>query len=229
MMATARGIVKKTPLGAFSRPRPSGIIAVNLDPDDSLIGCALSSGSDEVILATRRGLAIRFSEQNVRAMGRTARGVKGISLGRDDQVVAMAIAKPSGTLLTVCENGYGKRTAFDQYRLQGRGGKGVINIRTTQRNGQVVGLKTVTDEDELMMITVNGMMLRTPIAGVRVIGRATQGVRLIRPQQGDKVVAVARIAKDQHESNGQQGPDDEQQDAPERPENDDAEPQTGEK
>jgi len=229
MMATARGIVKKTPLGAFSHPRPSGIIAVNLDADDSLIGCALSSGNDEVILATRRGLAIRFAEQNVRAMGRTARGVKGIALGRDDQVVAMAIAKPSGTLLTVCENGYGKRTAFDQYRLQGRGGKGVINIRTTQRNGQVVGLKTVTDEDELMMITVNGMMLRTPIAGVRVIGRATQGVRLIRPQQGDKVVAVARIAKDQYESNGQQGPDDEQQDAPERQENDDAEPQTGEK
>jgi len=211
MMATARGIVKKTPLGAFSHPRPSGIIAMNLDAADSLIGCALSSGNDEVILATRRGLAIRFAEQNVRAMGRTARGVKGISLGRDDQVVAMAIAKPAGTLLTVCENGYGKRTAFDEYRLQSRGGKGVINIRTTQRNGQVVGLKTVTDEDELMMITVNGMMLRTPIAGVRVIGRATQGVRLIRPQQGDKVVAVARIAKDQYEPNGQQGDDDEPQ------------------
>jgi DNA gyrase subunit A len=201
VMATARGVIKKTPLGAFSHPRPSGIIAINLDAADSLIGCALTGGQDEVILGTRNGLSIRFREEDVRAMGRAARGVKGIALTRDNEVVDMAIVTSSQDLLTVCENGYGKRTAVDEYRLQSRGGKGVINIRTTERNGKVVAVKSVTDEDELMMITAKGMMLRTAIANMRVIGRATQGVRLIRLEEGDKLVAVARIAQDQLETN----------------------------
>jgi len=199
VMATGHGVIKKTPLGAFSHPRPSGIIAINLDAADSLIGCDLTEGQDEVILGTRNGLSIRFREEDVRAMGRTARGVKGITLARDDEVVDMAIVNASQDLLTVCENGYGKRTAVDEYRLQSRGGKGVINIRTTERNGKVVAVRSVTDEDELMMITAKGMMLRTAIANTRVIGRATQGVRLIRLEQGDKLVAVARIAQDQLE------------------------------
>ncbi|HUW81632.1 MAG TPA: DNA gyrase subunit A [Phycisphaerae bacterium] len=199
VMATARGVIKKTPLGAFSHPRPSGIIAVDLDAADSLIGCAVTGGRDEILLGTRGGLSIRFREDDVRAMGRAARGVKGIALARDDEVVDMAVVNASRTLLTVCENGYGKRTAVDEHRLQSRGGKGVINIRTTERNGKVVAVKSVTDQDELMMITTKGMMLRTAIANMRVIGRATQGVRLIRLEEGDKLVAVARIAEDQLE------------------------------
>jgi len=224
VMATARGVIKKTPLGAFSHPRPSGIIAVNLDAADSLIGCAVTGGQDEIILGTRSGLSIRFREEGVRAMGRTARGVKGIALARDDEVVDMAIVNASQNLLTVCENGYGKRTARDEYRLQSRGGKGVINIRTTERNGKVVAVKSVTDEDELMMITAKGMMLRTAIANTRVIGRATQGVRLIRLEQGDKLVAVARIAQDQlepHENSAGQSEspeNDPQQGDPSQPE-----------
>ena len=199
-MATGHGVIKKTPLGAFSHPRPSGIIAINLDAADSLIGCALTGGQDEIILGTHNGLSIRFREEDVRAMGRAARGVKGIALARDDEVVDMAIVNASQDVLTVCENGYGKRTAVDEYRLQSRGGKGVINIRTTERNGKVVAVKSVTDEDELMMITAKGMMLRTAIANMRVIGRATQGVRLIRLEEGDKLVAVARVAQDQLET-----------------------------
>lgn len=194
--ATANGTVKKTALGAYSRPRPSGIIAISLDPDDSLINVALVSDQDEVVLGTRQGMAVRFNQTDVRAMGRAAGGVRGITLKRDDIVVDMAIIRPKMSLLTVCENGYGKRTEIEEYRLQKRGGSGVINIKTTERNGEVVALRSVTDSDELMLITANGIMLRTPISETREIGRATQGVRLIRLDEGDKVVSVARVAKD---------------------------------
>lgn len=198
--ATANGTVKKTALGAYSRPRPSGIIAISLDPDDSLINVALVSDQDEVVLGTRQGMAVRFNQTDVRAMGRAAGGVRGITLKRDDIVVDMAIIRPEMSLLTVCENGYGKRTEIEEYRLQKRGGSGVINIKTTERNGEVVALRSVTDSDELMLITANGIMLRTPISETREIGRATQGVRLIRLDEGDKVVSVARVAKDEVES-----------------------------
>ncbi|MFH1419080.1 MAG: DNA gyrase subunit A [Planctomycetota bacterium] len=195
--ATAKGTVKKTALGAFSRPRPSGIIAIGLDPDDSLINVELSEEDDQVVLGTRQGIAIRFDQGGVRAMGRTAAGVKGITLKRDDRVVDMAVIRPGMSLLTVCENGFGKRTDIDEYRFQKRGGGGVINIRTTDRNGEVVALRAVRDEDELMLITSKGIMLRTAISQTREIGRATQGVRLIRLDEGDKVVSVARIAEDE--------------------------------
>ena len=200
VMATAGGTIKKTPLSAFSHPRATGIIAISLDPDDELIGCERTSGHDQVVLATRDGLAIRFEEEKVRPMGRSARGVRGIRLERDDRVVDMVVVDPGATLLTVCENGYGKRTDFDEYRVTGRGGKGVINIRTTERNGKVVALRTVTDDDELMMITAGGIMLRTGLREIRTIGRATQGVRLIRPDEGDKVVAVARIVTEDEDA-----------------------------
>jgi DNA gyrase subunit A len=194
--ATAKGTVKKTALGSFSHPRPSGIIAIDLDPDDSLINVGLTEESDEIVLGTRLGMAIRFQQSDVRAMGRAAAGVKGLTLKRDDQVVDMVVIRPGMDVLTVCENGFGKRTDIEEYRLQKRGGSGVINIRATERNGVVVALRAVRDEDELMLITANGIMLRTAVSQTREIGRATQGVKLIRVEEGDKVVSVARIAKE---------------------------------
>jgi len=193
VMATGAGIIKKTPLNAFAHVRSNGIIAISLTPDDNLIGVAITSGKDEIILATREGMSIRFSEGNVRAMGRTARGVKGITLRKDDGVVALAVGEPKATILTVCEHGHGKRTETGEYRRQSRGGVGVINIKTTERNGKVVAVKTVTDEDELMLVTANGIVIRLALKDIRAIGRNTQGVRMIRLDEGDKLVAVARL------------------------------------
>lgn len=197
--ATAKGIIKKTPLQAYSRPRNNGIIALKLDDDDSLIDVSLTSGEDRVVLGTADGQAIRFSEQDVRAMGRTARGVKGMALGPGDQVVDMVVERSGASLLTVCEKGFGKRTDFDAYRITRRGGKGVINIRVTERNGHVVALKAVEDDEEVMMITANGITIRTDLSAVREIGRATQGVKMMRVDAGDRVAAVARIAKEDEE------------------------------
>ena len=197
--ATEKGVVKKTPLTAFSNPRPSGIQAILRDPDDSLIKVSLTSGEDEIVLGTRQGMACRFRESDVRAMGRTARGVRGIRLERDDLVIDMIVVQPGKSVLTVCENGHGKRTDIDEYRLTRRGGKGVINIRTTERNGLVVALRAVTDEDALILITASGNLMRMPLRELREIGRATQGVRLIRVAEDDKVVAVARVVSEQEE------------------------------
>lgn len=197
MFATQKGTVKKTALGAFSRPRPSGIIAISIDPDDELINVELTNGQEEVVLATRNGMAVRFNESDVRAMGRQAAGVKGLTLKGDDILVDMAVARAGVSLLTVCENGFGKRTPIDEYRLQHRGGSGVINIKATDRNGKVVAMRAVVDTDELMMITANGIMLRTSVSEFRDIGRATQGVRMIRVDDGDRVVAVARVAPEE--------------------------------
>jgi DNA gyrase subunit A len=197
--ATAKGTVKKTPMNAFSRPRPSGIIAISLDADDSLINVERTSGEHEIVLGSRDGMAIRFQESDVRAMGRSAHGVRGMNLEADDTVVAMVAIQPGMSVLTVCENGYGKRTDISEYRKTRRGGKGVINIKTTDRNGRVVAIKAVIDDDELMLITAKGMMLRTDLTAVREIGRATQGVRLIRLDEGDKVVAAAKLARDEDE------------------------------
>lgn len=199
LFATGKGTVKKTALAAFSRPRPSGIIAITLDDDDSLIGVALTDADDEVVLGTRDGMAIRFKEADVRAMGRVAAGVKGITLKGDDAVVGMAAIRPGMSLLTVCEKGFGKRTDIEEYRLQKRGGGGVINIRTTERNGKVVALRAVTDSDELMLITAQGIMLRTGVSSLRSIGRATQGVTIMRPDDDDQVVSVAKIVADEDE------------------------------
>ena len=217
--ATAKGTVKKTPTAAFSRPRPSGIIAVSLDADDELINVERTTGHNEIVLGTRRGMAVRFDEGDVRAMGRGARGVRGMTLGRDDAVVSMVAIDPGSSLLTVCENGYGKRTGLEEYRKTRRGGKGVINIKTTARNGPVVTIQAVDDDDELMLITLNGMMLRTDLTAIREIGRATQGVRLIRLDGRDKLVAVARIAPDDNdvEVPKSPGPDDAPEHSPNKP------------
>ena len=197
--ATEKGVVKKTPLIAFSNPRPSGIQAITLDPDDSLIKVSLTSGEDQVVLGTRQGMACRFKEDDVRAMGRTARGVRGITLARDDLVIDMVVIQPGVSVLAVCENGYGKRTVVDEYRLTRRGGKGVINIRVTERNGQVVALRAVTDDDSLILITSKGNLMRMRLADLREIGRATQGVRLIRVEEDDRVVAVASVVSEKEE------------------------------
>jgi DNA gyrase subunit A len=195
---TAKGTVKKTPLEQYSRPRADGIIAINLDEGDTLVGVDLTTGENEVILATREGQAVRFNESDVRSMGRGATGVRGVNLADDDVVVDMAVARTGQDLLTVCENGFGKKTPLEEYRLTRRGGKGVINIKISERNGKVVALKAVDDADELVMITQEAQMLRTAVSELRGIGRATQGVRLIRVDEGDRVVAVARFIKDEN-------------------------------
>ena len=201
--ATAKGTVKKTPIAAYNRPRPSGIIAITLDADDELINVERTTGDNEIVLGTRKGMALRFRESDVRAMGRSARGVRGMTLSGDDTVVSMVAIEPGSSVLTVCENGYGKRTNIEEYRKTRRGGKGVINIKTTERNGDVVAIQAVNDDSEMMFITAEGMMLRTDLTAVRKIGRATQGVSLIRLDPGDKVVAVAGIAPD--EDDGAEG------------------------
>ena len=200
--ATAKGTVKKTPVGAYSRPRANGIIAISLDADDTLINVERTSGENEIVLGSREGMAVRFQEGNVRAMGRGARGVRGMKLAPDDSLVSMVAIEPGYSLLTICENGYGKRTDIEAYRKTRRGGKGVVNIRTTDRNGRVVEMLAVRDDDEIMIIASSGMMLRTDLSAVREIGRATQGVRLIRLKEGDKVVAVAKIARENGEEAG---------------------------
>jgi len=205
MMATAGGTVKKTPLEAYSRPKRGGIIAINLEEGDQLIACELTHGNDEIVVGTRDGLAIRFHEKECRPMGRATQGVRGIKLRKGDRVVGMTVVNDSASLLTVCEQGYGKRTAFSEYRLQGRGGQGIINIRASDRNGKVIAMMTVRDQDDLVMTTSHGMIQRIAVKDLRIIGRATQGVRIIRLKEGDKLQAVARVAPEEEGSdeNGQ--------------------------
>ena len=206
-MGTLRGVVKKTELPAFSNPRAGGIIAMGVEDGDRLMAAQITDGTGEIFIGTRDGLAIRFPEGDVRPMGRTAYGVRGITLREGDEVVAMEVVLPGSTLLTVTEHGYGKRTELDEYRVQSRGGVGIINIQTTERNGRVVGMASVHDEDEFMLITQQGKILRTVARDIRTIGRATQGVRLIEIDADDRVVALARLAeKDDENGSEDTGP-----------------------
>jgi DNA gyrase subunit A len=249
IMATRRGLVKKTALEEYSRPKSGGIIGISLDEGDTLIDVALTKPGDEVVLCTRKGMAIRFVESGARAMGRNTRGVKGINLQGDDEVIGMVVADPEGYLLTLCENGYGKRTPFGantagaeetdgeeaidespaeesvdenageeevsrsamHYRKQRRGGKGVRDIRTSQRNGPVVGVTAVRDNDDIMLITTGGMVNRTHVSEIRVVGRNTQGVRIMNLNEGDKIASLAKVAREE----GEERP--EETDAPESP------------
>jgi DNA gyrase subunit A len=195
VMGTRKGVVKKTALSAFSNPRAGGIIAMGVEEGDAVIAAEVTDGSAEVFIGTRHGMAIRFPETDVRPMGRTAYGVRGISLRDEDYVVAMAEVRPGGTLLTVTEHGFGKRTEIDEYRVQSRGGVGIINIATTERNGQVVGVAYVQDGDQVLLITQQGMILRMQTNDVRAIGRATQGVKLIEIEGEDRVVSIAKLAE----------------------------------
>ena len=205
VMGTRKGAIKKTDLTAYAHPRTGGIMAMGVEEGDSVIAVEMTDGRGEVFLGTRLGMAIRFLETDVRSMGRTAHGVRGISLRNGDEVVAMAVVEPGGTLLTVTENGYGKRTELDEYRVQSRGGMGIINIQTTERNGRVVGIAHVRDEHQLMLITQQGKILRMVTGDIRSIGRATQGVRLIEIEEGDRVVSVARLAEREEEEAGDKG------------------------
>jgi DNA gyrase subunit A len=199
VMGTRKGVVKKTSLDAFSNPRAGGIIAMGVEEGDAVIAVQVTDGSGEVFIGTRSGMAIRFSETDVRPMGRAAYGVAGIELRDDDYVVAMEVVRAAGTLLTVTERGYGKRTDLEEYRVQRRGGVGIINIATSQRNGPVVGIAYVEEGDEVLLITQQGMIIRMPTNGVRAIGRATQGVRLIEIEGEDRVVSVARLVEKEDE------------------------------
>jgi DNA gyrase subunit A len=195
VIGTRKGVIKKTALMAFSNPRRGGIIAINLDAEDEVVGARRTQGHQEILLATTKGKAIRFAESQVRAMGRTAAGVRGISLTGEDLVVGMEILSPGATILTATIKGYGKRTPLDDYRVQNRGGQGIITIRTSDRNGDVVGVAQVLDDDEVMLITGGGKVLRCRVSGISTMGRATQGVRLMDLARGEEVVAVARLAE----------------------------------
>jgi DNA gyrase subunit A len=206
VFATKHGVVKKTDLMAYAHPRPSGIIAIGLDATDEVIGVRLTDGQQEVILSTRRGQSIRFKEAEVRPMGRAAGGVKGITLEDGDEVVSIEILTAGASVLTVSENGYGKRTEAAEYRIQSRAGKGIITMKTTERTGPVVGVQQVVDDDNLMLVTSNGKIIRLRVADIRVIGRNTQGVRLIDMEPGERVVSLARLAeREDEEENGDAG------------------------
>ncbi len=195
VLATRSGAIKKTTLASFSNPRRGGIIAINLDGDDEVIAAARTQGDQEILLATRSGKAVRFQEADVRPMGRAARGVRGVTVTGEDQVVGMEILSARAQILTVTERGYGKRTPLEDYRLQRRGGQGIITIRTSDRNGSVIGVVQVRDDDEVMLITDGGKVLRCNVGGISSMGRATQGVRVMNLDAGEKLVSLARMAE----------------------------------
>jgi DNA gyrase subunit A len=195
VMATEQGVIKKTDLMEYSRPRAGGIIAIGLNETDRLIATAITTGQDEVFLSTRQGMSIRFHEEDVRPMGRAATGVRGIDLEEGDVLVGMDILRPQGTMLSVTENGYGKRTAVEEYRNQTRGGKGVITLKVTEKTGSVVGVCQVADADEVMLVTDGGKIIRMAVGEIRVIGRNTQGVRLIGLSEEERVASIARLAE----------------------------------
>ena len=200
VFATRNGLVKKTVLSAYGNPRATGINAINIEEGDELIDVLITDGSNDIVLATSNGMSIRFSERNVREMGRTTTGVRGIQLGGDDKVIGMVVLRREATLLVVSEYGMGKRSKASDYRVQRRGGKGIITLKRTEKTGSIVALKEVLPEDELMMITRHGVIIRVPVDGIRVIGRNTQGVKVMNLDSGDTVVDVARVVNEEGET-----------------------------
>ncbi len=197
VLATKSGLIKKTSLEAYSRPRVNGIYAINIREGDELLEAKLTSGEDEIILATKFGRAVRFNESQVRPMGRTASGVRGVRMSsEEDEVVGMIVMKHGEEVLVVSENGYGKRSALDDYRIINRGGKGVKTLNITEKTGNLIAIKAVMDGDDLMIITQNGILIRMAVSDMRIMGRATQGVRLINLKENDKIAAVARVEYD---------------------------------
>lgn len=202
VMATERGTVKKTVLSAYSNIRKGGINAISLATGDRLIEAKLSEGKNEIIIGTRNGMACRFNEKDVRNMGRTATGVRGIRLGKGDVVIGMIVIRNATTLMVVTEKGFGKRSEIEDYRLSRRGGKGVITVKTSDRNGKLIAIKEVNDSDELVIITTGGMVIRQAVKELRVMGRNTQGVRLIRLNEGDDIADIARVIPEEENGNG---------------------------
>jgi DNA gyrase subunit A len=195
--------VKKTALSVFANVRKGGIIAIGIESSDILIDVKLTTGHNEVVIITRDGMSIRFSEEDVRSMGRPATGVRGISLEKTDAVVALAVVEKEATLLVAGEQAIGKRTDFEEYRIQSRGGKGIITMKTNDKTGLVVGALTVKDNDEIMMITVGGQMVRTAVKDIREAGRNTQGVKLINLDETDKLKAIAPVIAENDEEPGE--------------------------
>ncbi|MCX5715074.1 MAG: DNA gyrase subunit A, partial [Candidatus Omnitrophica bacterium] len=199
VMVTKNGNIKKTRLDAYGNPRKAGIIGITLEKNDELIGVQLTDGKQELLIGTRLGKAIRFAEEKVRDMGRAAKGVRGISLAKKDECIGMVVPAKEVHILTVTSLGFAKRTTIDEYRLTSRGGKGVINIKVTDKNGEAVSLKTVSDNDELMVITQNGIFLRCAVKDIRETGRSAQGVRLIKLDDKDHVSCVAPVIAEEEE------------------------------
>lgn len=204
-MTTKMGMVKKTPLSEYSNPRKTGIIAVKLLEGDELVGVELTDGSRDIVLASKFGKAIRFAEADARPMGRSTQGVRGIKLRKNDEVIGMKVIRDSLSILSVTENGFGKRTLLEEYPKQRRGGQGVINIIPSLRNGSVVGIEVVSDDDELIVTSAKGVVIRLPVKGVSLVGRSTQGVTLMKLEQGDKVVAIAKVIPEEDEETKNSG------------------------
>jgi DNA gyrase subunit A len=205
IFATKKGLIKKTELMAYANPRPSGIRAIGLEDGDEVIGVRQTDGQQELILSTAEGQSIRFKEEQVRSTGRGSFGVVGMRLDEGDQVVSMEILTRGFDVLTVAEGGFGKRTDMDEYRLQSRGGKGIITMKTTDKTGRVIGVQQVTEDDQLMLVTTNGKIIRLRIKDIRVIGRNTQGVCLINLEEGERVVSLARLAEKEEEGESEDG------------------------
>jgi DNA gyrase subunit A len=203
LFATKNGVVKKTVLSEFGNPRSVGIRAINVEKGDELIDVQVTDGRNDIVLATHHGMSIRFHEKDVRDMGRTATGVKGIELEKKDQVIDLVVVRRASTLLTVTEKGMGKRSELDEYRVQHRGGRGIITLKRGDKTGDIVALKEVLPDDELMMITKKGIMIRVAVEGIRVSGRNTQGVKIMNLTPGDLVVDVARVVKEDEAENGE--------------------------
>ena len=199
-MMTKKGVIKRTPLSAYANIRKSGLIAINLNEDDALAWAGITSGHDELLAATRGGMAIRFDENDVRPMGRTAAGVRAIRLKDGDEVVAAVRATDEdAAVLTVTENGYGKRTRIGEYSVQNRGGQGLKTYQITQKTGEIVGAKKVTGEEDILLVSDDGTIIRMEAGSISLLGRATQGVRLMRPAEGAHVVAMARTEREASE------------------------------
>jgi len=196
--ATRRGTIKKTPLSAFSHPSRRGIIAISIPEDDALCAAGLTDGSYDIIIGSSGGKAVRFNERDVRHMGRSAAGVIGIKMEKDQRLVGMVVMRREGTLLVATECGYGKRSSINEYRLTRRGAHGVIAMRTTERTGPMVAIMEVVDSDDLLIMTSSGKVIRQQVSAIRTIGRVTQGVRLIRLREGDKISDIARVVRDEN-------------------------------
>ncbi len=204
LMVTAMGVIKKTNLIEYSRPRSNGINAITLRDKDELVACKITSGKDEIFIATRNGKAIRFKEENVREMGRNATGVRGVNLAKGDEVIAAEIVNPKATALTVTQNGFGKKTLFAQYRIQSRGGKGIINIKVSEKNGKVVNVLTVNEGDEIIIVTTSGMVVRCPVSQIRTSGRNAVGVHVMRLKDKDKIASATRVVAKEEEADASQ-------------------------
>ena len=198
-MATQKGTTKKTQLSLFAKKYKSGIKAINLDEDDKLIGSAITSGNDEILLASNAGKLIRFNESHVRAMGRTARGVRGIKLKKDAKLISLMLGNPNKTILCVSENGYGKKTKLEDFPSHNRGGQGVISMKTSERNGLMVSATLVDDEDGIMLISDKGTMIRTSVSQIPTLSRNTQGVKIITPKEGEKLTECVNIPSEEEQ------------------------------